>query len=459
MHQVTFRFVYNSSISHFWQNPLKPDHKGIPPSLTHGPAHLADYSGHPHSSHSDGVFLPRGSHILVDHINYRSHSRLLLKTSVFDINYWFIRTSSILIVYQFIIILHRNPSNSPDASSLANTFLDFFKDEIDRIPTKSSPSHSLDLLLFPPAPPPKMINFIPAALTEIYKLISASERKQCLLDSILTFLLKLCFNELGPIIKILSISLSLSEGIFPSSFEQALVQPLLKKPSLSTDDLNNFRPISNLIFISKILEKVVASRIQSHLSSNSLSSSLQSAYRTFYSTETALLKIHNDLILAMDLGEVTSLILLDFSVAFDTVDHSILLTRLQNCFGLNGLSLYWFSSYLSLRTQAVSINDSISAFSILSCGVPQGSVLGPLLFTLYTTPLGSVISKNYLKYHMYADDTQLYISFTPTNSVLSLETRANTFNDILSWMNLNKLLLNPSKTEFLQNNSVSNFLI
>ena len=248
--------------------------------------------------------------------------------------------------------------------------------------------------------------------------------------------------------QILSISLFLKE-FFPSSFKQALVQPLLKKPSLSTDDLNNFRPISNLNFISKILEKVVASRIQSHLSSNSLSSSFQSAYRIFHSTETTLLKIHNDLILAMDRGEVTSLILLDLSAAFDTVDHSILLTRLQNWFGLDDLSLAWFTSYLSSRSQAVSINDSISAFSSLSCGVPQGSVLGPLLFTLYTTPLCSVISKNSLKYHLYADDTQLYISFTPTNSALSLDTLTTTFNDILSWMNLNKLLLNPSKTEFL----------
>ena len=114
---------------------------------------------------------------------------------------------------------------------------------------------------FPPAPPPKIISFIPATLAEIYKLISASESKQCPLDSIPTFLLKLCFNELGPIITNL-VNLSLSQGIFPSSFKQALVQPLLKKTSLSTDDLNDFRPISNLIFISKILEKVVASRIQ-----------------------------------------------------------------------------------------------------------------------------------------------------------------------------------------------------
>ena len=260
--------------------------------------------------------------------------------------------------------------------------------------------------------------------------------------------MKLCFDELGPTI-INIINFSLSEGIFPSSFKQAIVHPLLKKPSLPDDDLNNFRPISNLNFISKILEKVVASRIQSHLLSNSLSSSFQSAYRMFHSTETTLLGIHNDLILAMDCGEVTSLILLDLSAAFDTVDHSILLHRLQHWFGLHGTSLDWFSSYLTSRSQAVSIQNSTSSFSNLSCGVPQGSVLGPLLFTLYTTPLGSVISKNSIKYHLYADDTQLYISFTPSNSTSSLEMLSNTFSDILSWMNSNKLLLNPSKTEFL----------
>ena len=154
----------------------------------------------------------------------------------------------------------------------------------------------------------------------------------------------------------------------------------------------------------------------------------------FHSTETTLLSIHNDLILAVDRGEVTSLILLDSSAAFDTVDHSILLHRLQNWFGLHGTSLdcMVFIFSCTSRSQAVSIQNSTSSFLNLSCGVTQGSVLGPLLFTLYTIPLGSVISKNSIKYHLYGDDTQYkYISFTPSNSTSSLEILSNTFSDIL----------------------------
>ena len=165
----------------------------------------------------------------------------------------------------------------------------------------------------------------------------------------------------------------------------------------------------------------------------------------FHSTESTHLSIHNDLILATEHGEVTSLILLDLFAAVDTVDHSILLHRLRNWFGLHGTSLDWFPSFFTSR----SIQNSTSSFSNLSCGVPQGTALDPLLYTLYTTPFVSVISKNSTKYHLYVDDTQLYISFTPSDSTTSLEILSNTVSYILSWMNSNKLLLNPSNTEFL----------
>ena len=347
-------------------------------------------------------------------------------------------------------ILHRNPSNSspdtPDTESLANSFLQFFSDKIERIRSKFSPSDSPDPFLFPIVPPPNLSNFDPTTFSEIRNLIFSSQNKPCELDSIPTFLLKLCFDELGPTI-INIINFSLSEGIFPSSFKQAIVHPLLKKPSLPDDDLSNFRPISNLNFISKILEKVVASRIQSHLLSNSISSSFQSAYRMFHSTETTLLGIHNDLILAMDRGEVTSLILLDLSAAFDTVDQSFFIVF---NIGLVFMVLLLTGSHLIsphvLKQSPSKIPLHLSQiFLVVYLKVPSLAHF----FSLYTTPLGSVISKNSIKYHLYADDTQLYISFTPSNSTSSLEMLSNTFSDILSWMNSNKLLLNPSKTEFL----------
>ena len=150
----------------------------------------------------------------------------------------------------------------------------------------------------------------------------------------------------------------------------------------------------------------------------------------FHSTETTLLSIQNDLILVMLRGEVTSLIL-DSSTAFDTVDHSILLHRLRNWFGLHGPSLEWFPSYLTSRSQAISIQNSTSSFSNLFCGLPQGSVLDPLFHTFYTTLFDCVISKNSTNYHFYVDDTQLCIchSFYFTTS---LEILSNAFSYVYS---------------------------
>src|SRR5678816_407340 len=175
----------------------------------------------------------------------------------------------------------------------------------------------------------------------------------------------------------------------------------------------------------------------------------QSAYRKFHSTETALLRIYNDLLLASNRKEVSALVLLDLSAAFDTIDHQILLTRLRTFFGFSGTALSLIESYLSNRLQFVTIDNQSSAPLPITTGVPQGSVLGPLLFSLYTSPIGNIFSNSKVNFHLYADDTQLYISFSSSDSAHSLATLTSTLDSVYSWLTLNRLSLNPDKTEYI----------
>uniref|UniRef100_UPI003AF53422 reverse transcriptase domain-containing protein n=1 Tax=Thiolapillus sp. TaxID=2017437 RepID=UPI003AF53422 len=228
-----------------------------------------------------------------------------------------------------------------------------------------------------------LCTFKPVSESVVKNLILKSAPKTCQLDPIPTPLLVECLDTLLPSLTAL-VNSSLSSGVFPEVFKTALVTPLLKKKSLDQNELKNYRPVSNLSFVSKIIEKLVLSQLSDHLSANSLYNRFQSAYRPGHSTETALLKIVNDLLLALDDGNVSLLALLDLSAAFDTIDHSILLHRLHHDFGIQGTALDWFSSYLTNRTQSVSIHCYTSEPAPISFGVPQGSVLGPVLFVLYT---------------------------------------------------------------------------
>ena len=244
-------------------------------------------------------------------------------------------------------------------------------------------------------------------------------------------------------------NLSLKEGNFPETFKTAHVAPLLKKPTLDKEGMKNYRPVSNLSFVSKILEKVVAKRLISHINAAGLSNKIQSAYKKFHSTETALLKIQSDILSAMDKGKVTALVLLDLSAAFDTIDHSILLNRLESWFGIGDAALRWLTSYLSNRCQRIRVNGALSSQKGLLFGVPQGSVLGPLLFSLYTTPLSQAISNHSIPHHFYADDSQLYVCFSTRDSAAALQKLQSCLDSVQNWMNVNKLKLNPEKTEFL----------
>ena len=174
--------------------------------------------------------------------------------------------------------------------------------------------------------------------------------------------------------------------------------------------MNNYRPVSNLCFIAKLLEKLVLSQVSSYLNSHNLFNTYQSAYRPGHSTETALLKVVNDLFLSLNKGNISVIALLDFSSAFDTIDQHILVHRLHTDLGFTDTVLQWSSSYLTDHTLYVSLSNHCSAFAPAHSGVPQGSVLGPILFTMYIKLLSAIIDSHSTIHHSFADDLQLQMS-------------------------------------------------
>ena len=180
-----------------------------------------------------------------------------------------------------------------------------------------------------------------------------------------------------------------------------------------------------------------------------MSNNLQSACKKFHSTESALLKVEHDVLFNMEKGRVTALTLLDLSAAFDTIDDLTLISRLSSWYGISGTALDWFTSYLSNRCQQVKIYDYISEAVYISFGVPQGSVLRPIIFTLYTAPLSHVTAEHDVEHHLYADDTQIYISLSGSEALESLTDLKPCVTDVFTWMTNSKLKLNPSKTEFI----------
>jgi hypothetical protein len=355
------------------------------------------------------------------------------------------------LLYRTLSTLFSKPSSLPTHSSfheLSERFSHYFIKKIEDIRCNldsndtSTPFTNLEIHSLS-----TMTTFQPTTPSDLQKIIMNSPTKSCSLDPIPTSLLKGCLNALLPYISA-TVNLSLQSGEVPTLFKSAIVTPLLKKASLDHNMLKNYRPVSNLPFLSKVLEKVVAQQLKKHLSDHSLLEPLQSAYREFHSTETALLKVHDDVCMALDAGKCVLLVLLDLSAAFDTIDHDILLSRLLDL-GITGTPLQWLTSYLNNRHQSVTINGILSSSQTLHSGVPQGSVLGPLLFCIYISPLGQLIRRHSLNFHQYADDNQLYLSFSQSDTSHSIDIMENAVLDIKSWMTQNKLKLNDEKTEVL----------
>ena len=319
-------------------------------------------------------------------------------------------------------ILHRTPAaalpESNNVKSLCEHFAKYFCDKIIRIRANFSNQVNDVPSVQKPKIRNELLNLEPASEDEVRKIIVKSASKSCDLDPIPTHILKSLLDILIKTITTI-INLSLESGTFPLLFKEAHVTPLLKKSNLPVNNLTNYKPISNLSFISKIIEKVVSNRLQAHINSNKLNYPILSAYQKFHSTETALFRVHNDISVSLDKGHVTALTLLDLSAAFDTIDHNTLTNRLAEWYGVYWMALSLFKSYLCGRHQKIKIDKSFSDPSLLEHGVPQGSVLGPLLFSLNTAPLSTIISNYGLSHHLYPDDTQIYISWQQVTQLLS----------------------------------------
>ena len=242
---------------------------------------------------------------------------------------------------------------------------------------------------------------------------------------------------------------SIRTGVFPDVWKEALVKPI---PKINNpQELKDFRPVSILPFLSKIIEKVICQQLMEYLDANNILPPNQSGFRTGRSTATALLDVIDDILAGVDKGDGTILVLLDFSRAFDTINHNLLMSKLAY-YGLDSIALRWFSSYLSGRLQRVetSTDSGIVSQSVTSAvlrGVPQGSILGPILFLLYTADITHTIRD--CRFHLYADDLQVYTTFNHNETPDAVCRLNQDLNRIAEWSDRNGLVLNPLKSKFM----------
>ena len=282
----------------------------------------------------------------------------------------------------------------------------------------------------------KLSSFVLPTPDEIKTIVMDAPPKSCNLDPAPTWLVKDTINELLPIVSHIVVT-SLQSSVMPEKYKTSYISPLLKKIGLNPESLLNYRPISNLPFISKVIERVVAKQLSSHTGKITLPRRrwLRSTM-TFYVLSIVVVSLCWSCLTWQPLSRPST-------IPFFWAD--------SHRFGVTGAALEWFRSYLSGRHQVVRIGNEKSPPKDVTFGVPQGSVLGPLLFTAYITPVGDIIKKFGLDYHLYADDTQLYVSFAPggNNQLNSMDRLYSCLQEICEWSRTNLLKINEHKTDVI----------
>ena len=266
-----------------------------------------------------------------------------------------------------------------------------------------------------------------------------------------TNLLKLSSSIIAPVLSEL-LNMSIKSGSYPSKLKIGKITPIFKSDDES--DANNYRPIPLLSNFNRIFEKIMCKRMTSYIEQHDLLYPSQYGFRKGHSTQHAMLDIINDIQASMNQRLLSCGVFIDLKKAFDTVYHEILLNKL-NHYGFRGIINDWFSSYLNNRTQTTQVGQHISDKVIITCGVPQGSVLGPLLFLLYVNDIPKCSNK--LWFYLFADDTNILYA---DKNVKALETTINIeLGKFYVWLTANKLTLNIKKSNFISFILIKNSLL